>query len=130
MLDYMNVLEKAAITGVFTGLASTITTGSYFNVPFFGMSCPLYVFTAVAGAVSSVANDGIHYLIKKEIPINKKAQDEASLYLGAIIGAGAYYGVVSIFNQYLTRDIGTYTLLLTGAAAEVAGSLTYNMIKG
>ena len=130
MWNYVDVLEKSAITGVITGLASAVTTGYKLRVPVMGRPVPLVVFTALAGAVSSVLIDCVHKLIKKEIPLNKKAQDEASLYLGAIIGACSYWGIITMYNGYLTRDMGTYTLLLTGAGAETAGSLAFNMLRG
>lgn len=132
MKQYMNILEKAAISSVITGAASVITTGGNWKVPLVIMNgtCPLFVFTGLAGAATSLINDGIHYLVKNEIHVSKKAEDEASLYLGVVIGAMAYYGVLYAVNPYLVRDIGAYTILGTGAGAEIASSLTYNMIKG
>ena len=130
MIQFMNVLEKAGIQAVITGLASTITTGANLNVPVMGKVVPLYVFTGLAGGVASIANDLMHYLIKNEIHIAKKAQDEASLYLGAAIGAAAYYGVITFTNPQLTADMGSYIILATGAGAEIASSFTYNMIRG
>lgn len=132
MKQYLNILEKAAISSIITGAASMITTGAKFRVPcvFMKGSCPLFVFTGLAGATTSVLNDGIHYLIKNEVHISKKAQDEASLYLGALAGAGVYYGVMYLVNPLLVRDMGYKTILATGAVAEIGSSMTYNLIKG
>ena len=135
MITYMTVLEKAAITGGMTGLASMITTGAGWRVPcpqilgFGSGACPLYVYAAVAGCLASAAADGVHYLVRNEIPINQKAQDEGSLYLAAIMGAASYWGVMYLSNPFLARDIGTATLLITGMAAEAGASLIYAMIQ-
>ena len=132
MKQYLNVLEKAAIASVITGAASVVTTGANWRVPLVFMrgSCPLFVFTGIAGAATSLINDGVHKLIKNEVNVNKKAQDEASIYLGLLTGAVAYYSVLYIANPYLVRDVGSWTVLGTGAAAELASSMTYNLIKG
>ena len=135
MITYMTVLEKAAITGGITGLASIVTTGSAWNVPcprIFGFGsgqCPLFVYAAIAGALSSGASDALHYLIRQEIPINKKAQDEGSLYLGALLGAATYYATIYFTNPYLARDLGALTLAVTGAAAEMGSSFIYAMLE-
>ena len=132
----MNVLEKAAISTVITGAASVLTTGARWKVPcsMFGLmrgqTCPLYVFAGLSGAIASLVNDGIHYLVKNEIHISKKAQDDASLYLGAVIGALSYYGTVYVLNPYLARDIGTWTLVATGMAAETASNFAFDLING
>lgn len=136
MNQAMNVLEKAAISTVITGAASVLTTGARWKVPcsMFGLmrgqTCPLYVFAGLSGAIASLVNDGIHYLVKNEIHISKKAQDDASLYLGAVIGALSYYGTVYVLNPYLARDIGTWTLVATGMAAETASNFAFDLING
>ena len=129
--NYVNMLEKAAINGVITAAASGVTTGFQWRVPmpFTNKAMPLFVFCAGAGLVSSLVSDGVHYLAKQEIKIDKKGADESSLYLGAIAGAVTYWGIVGVTNYYLQQDIGTTTLLLTGAVAEVSSSIAYNFIK-
>ena len=135
MITYITVLEKAAITGGITGLASVVTTGSAWNVPcprIFGLGsgqCPLFVYAAIAGAVSSGVSDALHYLIRQEVPINKKAQDEGSLYLGALLGAATYYGTIYLTNPYLARDLGALTLGITGMVAEMGASFIYAMLE-
>ena len=135
MITYMTVLEKAAITGGVTGLASVITTGASWRVPcpsFFGYgsgSCPLWLYAIVVGAAASGASDAVHYLVRNEVPINRKAADEGSLYLGAIIGALTYYGLMYFSNPYLARDMGAITLMATGMGAEMAASFIYAMIE-
>ena len=130
--NYLNILEKSAINGVITGLASGVTTGLKYKVPmpFTNRVMPLYVFCAGAGIVASIVSDAVHYVVKNEINISKKGADENSLYLGAIAGAVAYWGIVGIANRYLQQDMGSTTLLLTGAVAEVSSSIGYNFIKG
>ena len=130
--SYATILEKAAMTGVITGATSGVTTGFRFNVPmpFTNRVMPLWLFCACAGVISSTVNDGIHYLVKQEVHISKKGKDEASLYLGAVAGAVTYWALVGVANKYLQRDIGSATLLLTGAFAEVSSSIGYNMLKG
>ena len=136
MMNSMSIIQKAAISTVVTGAASMITTGSRWSVPcpsFFGLikrgqTCPLYVFAGLSGAIASLVNDGVHYLVKNEVHIDKKAQDDASLYLGAIVGAVSYWGVVYALNPYLARDIGTWTLLATGAGAESASNFLFDMM--
>ena len=134
MITYMTVLEKAAITGGITGLASMLTTGAGWKVPcptIFGMGgvCPLYVFTALTGAIASSLSDGAHYLIRHEVPINKKAQDESALYLGALMGAVSYWTTMYFANPYLLQDIGSATVLFTGMGAETLASLIYTLIE-
>ena len=50
--DYMNVLEKSAITGSMTALASVVSTGAKWRVrlPYFAERIvPLWAYCAVAG---------------------------------------------------------------------------------
>lgn len=137
MIQALNIVEKAALSGLITAGASAITTGARWSVPCpsllgfgRGRTCPLFVFAGLAGILSSVVNDGVHYLVKNEIHINKKAQDDASLYLGAVIGAVSYYGVIYAINPFLVRDIGTWTILATGTGAETLSNFTYDYLKG
>ena len=135
-MSAVSIIQKAAINTVITGAASMITTGSRWSVPcpsMFGLmkqgqTCPLYVFAGLSGAVASLVNDGVHYLIRNEVHIDKKAQDDASLYLGAIAGAVSYWGVIYAVNPYLARDIGTWTLLATGAGAESLSNFLFDMM--
>ena len=135
MITYLTVLEKAAITGGVTGVASMLTTGTRWSVPcptFFGYgsgTCPLWVYAILVGAAASGVSDAAHYLIRHAIPINQKAQDEGSLYLGAIMGALSYYGLMYISNPFLARDMGALTLLATGMGAEMGASFIYAMIQ-
>ena len=136
MNQAMSIIEKAAISSVVTGAASIVTTGAKWKVPcsIFGLmrgqTCPLYVFAALSGAIASMVNDGIHYLVKNEIHVSQKARDDASLYLGAVVGALSYYGTIYALNPYLARDIGTWTLVATGMGAETASNFIYDLIKG
>ena len=135
LTNYLTVLEKAAITGGVTGLASIVTTGSGWKVPcptVFGYgsgACPLWIYAIIVGAAASGVSDAVHYLVRHEVPINRKAQDEGSLYLGAIIGALSYYGLMYFSNPYLARDMGAITLMATGMGAEMASSFIYAMIE-
>ena len=135
MNQAMSVIQKAAMTSVITATASSITTGYRWKAAIpsiFGLTrsfqCPLWVFAGLSGAIASLVNDGIHKLIKDEVHISKKAQDDASLYLGAIFGAVSYYGIVFALNPYLARDIGTWTLLGTGAASESLSNFLFDMV--
>lgn len=136
MNQTFNVLEKAAISTVITATASMLTTGAKWRVPcpsIFGLmrnqTCPLFVFAGLSGGIASLVNDGLHKLVKNEVHISKKAQDDASLYLGAVVGAASYYATIYFLNPYLVRDLGTWTILATGTIAETASNFAYDLIK-
>ena len=128
------IIQKAALSGAITAAASMVTTGMEWQVPAVipftnqGQLLPLWCVAAVSGVMGSFLNDGAHWLIRHEIPITKKAQDDASLYLGALIGGATYMGAVYMLNPYLVRDVGATTLVLTGILAETTSNFVADML--
>ena len=106
MNQALSILEKAAIGGCITSAASVITTGVKWKVPVpipftnTPQLLPLWAIAGISGVAASVLNDGAHYLIRNEIPISKKAQDDASLYLGALIGGFTYLGAIYMVTHF------------------------------
>lgn len=129
--NLMSAVEKSIIQGLTTG----IVTGCYYGtnalarVPVVGSMRLIYV-TAIVGGVTSLLNDYVHNFVKDEVHISKKAEDEASLVLGAGLGAVMYNFSLSAINPSLARDTGIWLNSAIGAGSELAGSFVYNLMRG
>ena len=88
----MDMVEKAAIQAAITCAATCLYFGmdQLGYVPYVGETKLCYIAAGVGGA-TSVANDLVHSYVLEEIPINKKAEEEAAMVVGA--GAGAFNNV-------------------------------------
>ena len=100
--SYMYTLEKAAIQGAVTGAATCLYYGmnALGRVPYFGDVKLCYIAAGV-GAGTSLINDVIHNFVKEEVHISKKAEDEASMVIGAGAGAAIYHLSLSALNPNL-----------------------------
>ena len=127
---FLNLLEKAAIQGLVTGGATGLYygTNAIANIPYFNDVKLCYVAFGV-GAFTSLANDYVHKFVKDEIHVKHKAEDQASLILGAGVGAALYHLSLSVLNPALARDTGLYMNAAIGGGSEVAGSFLYNLIR-
>ena len=128
----MHGLEKGLIHAAATGSAGGILYG--FNtptkVPYMRTTLPLFVVCAAAGFITSGATDLLHTYTMKHISINKKAEDEASLVLGAAASGLIFYSMLNILNPRFVSDYGKWYVLGTGAAADVVSSMAYNLVRG
>ena len=127
----LHLSEKAAIQGAITSAASCLYygTNALARIPYFKDVRLCYVAFGV-GAVTSLVNDYVHKFVKDEIHIKNKAQDQASLMLGAGLGAVMYHISLSVLNPALARDTGMYMNGAIGAGSELSGSFVYNLIRG
>ena len=127
----MYVVEKALIQGAITSCATGLYYGmnALANVPYVGNTKLAYVAFAVGG-VTSLANDAVHKLVKDEVHIAKKAEDQASVVLGAGVGAIMYHFALCAINPALGRDTGLAMNAAIGGGSEIAGSFVYNLIRG
>ena len=93
-----------------------------------GVSVPLWAIAFVSGAAAGSVSDAIHIFVKDEIHIKQKAQDEAAMFLGALVSGLLYYGTVYAVNSGLAGDIGYVKSFAVGAGAELAASFLSNML--
>ena len=127
----LQVAEKSLIQGVITGCATGLYygMGALANIPIVGNTKLIYVAFGVGG-VTSLANDAIHKFVKDEVHIAQKAEDQASMVLGAGIGAIVYHFALSALNPALARDTGMMMNACIGGGSEIGGSFVYNLIRG
>ena len=128
---FMHLAEKAVIQGAITSCATGLYygTSALARVPLVGDTKLMYVAFGV-GSITSLLNDYVHKFVKDEVHIKKKAEDQASMVLGAGIGAVAYHISLSVLNPALARDTGMYLNGAIGGGSELAGSFVYNLIRG
>lgn len=128
---FLHLAEKALIQGAITSCATGLYygTGAVARIPYIGDTRLLYVAFGVGG-ITSLVNDYVHKFVKDEVHIKKKAEDQASMLLGAGIGAVAYHISLSVLNPALARDTGMYMNGAIGAGSEIGGSFIYNLIRG
>lgn len=127
----MNVVEKAAIQSLITGGATGLYYGmnAIARIPFVGKTKLIYVATAVGG-LTSLANDLVHRFVKDEVHITRKAEDQASLVIGAGVGAAIYHLSLAAINPSLAYDTGMLMNGCIGGGSEIAGAFVYNLIRG
>ena len=103
-MEYAESGVKALLQGGMTSLASvyyvlnTSSENMFIRIPMLDRTLPAWAVAGVLGGVSSLASDGLHQFIKKEVPINAKASDEASLVLGALLSGGFFAGTLYLAN--------------------------------
>ena len=125
-----HMLEKAAITGVTTGiLASQMFPGAQYVLPQFISAEPKQVpFLAIAtsiGALNSIVCDAMHLGIQKGIPLPKKAADLTSFGASVASSAITMYLLLRMGNV----DIGLINSAIAGSVGEVAGGLSFFYLK-
>jgi hypothetical protein len=127
----MQVVEKAALQAVITGGVTALYYGmsAVARVPYCG-DCKLMYVATVVGGVTSLVNDLIHQFVKEEVHIARKAEDQASLLIGAGVGAAIYHLSLTAINPALARDTGLLMNASIGGGSEIAGSFVYNLIRG
>ena len=126
-MDWMHPIEKSAIQGVVTGIATCAWYGTGAQARIFGKQTKLCYIGAVAGAVTSILNDVVHSFVKEEIPVRKKAEDQLSIGIGVGTGAVMYNFVLLLANPNLARDTGVLTNAVVGGGSEFVGSFLYNL---
>lgn len=125
-------IEKAGINGIVTGAATAALFGLQAQVktPFTDKNTmPLYVLTALGGAISSFVTDGVHEFVQEEIPVSSKANDQVSVITSMALNAGLFYGALYLFNPAVANDFGTMKALAVGAGSEWVGSASYTQSK-
>ena len=133
-MEYTDEIVKALLQGGLTSLASvyyvlnTSNENIYIRIPMLNRTLPVWAVAGALGTISSFASDGMHKFIKKEIPINAKAQDEASLVLGALMSGGLFAGALYLTNPSALQEYGLINALAVGGGSELASSFITNMI--
>lgn len=133
-MEYSDNIVKAVIQGILTSTVScywVLNKGSrslYVNLPLIRKPIPISVFMGVLGAISSVGSDLVHTLIKKEVPISAKTQEQSSMILGALLGGGVMTLGLYLTNGDSIREYGLINALLVGGASDIASSFATNMI--
>ena len=69
-MDYIHPLEKSAIQGAITGLATCVYYGSKDQGKAFGYTTRLCYIGGGVGTITSIVNDVVHSFVKEEVPIN------------------------------------------------------------
>ena len=122
-------LIKAGLHSTFSALGTMYLFGSaQFNLPFANTPAPLWVLGAGAGLVSSLASDYIHEFVKEEIPLKEKAQDEASLLIGAGVSAGSFLLALHLVDRRMIHDYGMVSALAVSVGAELGASFLVNAL--
>ena len=124
-------LEKALVSGAITGLATCFYFGSdaLANVNYIGEVKLCYVGGAI-GTLTSLLNDCVHNYVLEEIPINKKAEEEMALVVGAGTGALMYHFCLGLINPKLASDTGLLANATIGAGSEIGSSFVFNLLRG
>ena len=132
MYNFMDCMEKSLLQGIATGgMARILLSRTPMVVlPLFNRVVPIWLFGGIIGFVSSHINDGIHMLIKDDVHVRKKAEDEASMVLGAVVGGLSFLGVTALMSQRYVAGFGLYNCIGVGAAGEIVGSFAYNLLRG
>ena len=127
---YASVLTKLGIHSLLSGGGSIIffPMRSVIDIRMFNKTIPLWSFCAGIGALTSLITDGIHLVLQKEIHLSKKAEDEASLILGAGSSALILYSVMNALDYEIGSTFGMYNAFILGAGAEIGSVLLSNMI--
>lgn len=128
---FLEMIEKAILQGAVTGVATCAYFGmeQLAQVPLLGETKMCYVGVGV-GAVASVLNDLVHSYVLEEIPISKKAEEEAALVVGAGTGALMYHFGLSALNPKLASDAGLVANCVIGGGSELGSSFLYNLFRG
>ena len=130
----MDEIVKALLQGGLTSLASvyyvlnTSNENMYIRISLLNRTLPVWAVAGALGSVSSLASDGLHKFVKKEVPINSKAQDEASMVLGALLSGGLFAGALYLTNASALQEYGMINAIGVGAGSEIASSFITNML--
>jgi hypothetical protein len=128
----MEAIEKAGINGIITGVASAMLYGPRAQVgtPFAQTKLmPLYALMFLAGAGTSLITDGLHMVLKDNVPISQKSNDRQSQITGVVINSIVFYGLIYYYDTSLARDVGALKALAVGAASEWVSSSSYTQLK-
>ena len=123
-------LPKALVHGAVSSAATVYLTGaSTARIDTLdGIMVPFWAVSFAGGVISSLASDAIHTIVKDEIHLKQKAEDEASLFLGALLSGLIYYGSFYLTGPDIANDIGYVKGIAIGAASEIAASFLGNML--
>ena len=123
-------LVKAGIHAAFSALGTIYLFGTApnFYLPITKTSTPLWMLGAASGIVASLASDYIHTFVKNEIPLKQKAQDEASLVIGAAVSAGAFLLALYCVDNRMVGDYGLTSAVAVSVGAELGSSFLINMM--
>lgn len=125
-------VEKAGINGIITGAATAALFGMKAQVrtPFTSKNTmPLYVLTFLGGSIASFITDGVHEFIQEEIPVSRKANDQASIITSMALNGALFYGALYLAGSQIAADYGALKALGIGAASEWVGSASYSLLK-
>ena len=128
--DDMVWLPKAIVHAACASAGTVFLVGanSYARLPYLGTSAPLWLVSFGAGALASLSSDAVHTFVKDEIHLKQKAQDEASLFLGAVLSGLFFYGSFYLTGPDLANEVGYIKSFAVGAGSEIAASFLANMI--
>ena len=132
MYNFTDSIEKGALQAAATGVLTFAVASKtpYVVMPIVNMVVPVWVFGATTGFAASLLNDVVHSYVKENIHLREKAQDEASMLIGAIVGAGTFLGVLGLMNTNYISELGLWSTLSIGSAGDLIGSFLYNQIRG
>ena len=126
------LLYHSAISGAFAaGTAKVMFPGSVVLPVLSSSRLSVWQVAALLGVVTGAASTGLHYFVKEEIPLSEKANDMASVALGAV-ASGMFYtgGLYMLGGGQLVRGYGLVPAIATGAAMDYAASFLTNMLYG
>ena len=131
MSSFLHFAEKSLIHGAVSAAATTAIDGYKTRViiPGFNYQCPLYCIGAIAGVVTSLANDALHTYVMPEIPINKKVRSEAAAVLGVALSGLIFVGSLYAVNPALPEEFGFLNSVGVGALSEIVSGYTLDIIR-
>lgn len=126
---WLNMIEKGVIQ-------SAVTSGAVC----YWMGCGTSALTnygflkswqvgALAGAISSVTSDALHYLVKEETHLADKVNDMASMGLSVVSSGLVFNSALYILQPNMPNGYGLLAGMVTGAVSEYASSFVYNLLK-
>ena len=132
-MDYKDLLTKAGLQGGLVSLASCYyifrgTSIRNLRITTLGSKAPLWLATFGLGSVGSLASDGLHQLVKDEVPVGSKSADQASLIIGSLVSAGVLTAGLYLLNKNALKEYGLWNAVMVGGLSELGASFGTNLI--
>ena len=128
--DDMVWLPKAAIHGAVSGFSTSflVTQGERVYLPYLKVDVPIWAVGFCSGVLSSFGSDIVHNIVKDDVHIKNKTQDEVSMFLSALLGGLFFYGSLYLSGPTLPDEVGYLKSFAIGAAGEIASAFGASLL--
>ncbi len=129
-----NMLVKHAVhSGVSSAAAMLISqlpfkTNLKLRSSLGGMSMPLWAAFFGIGVINSVMSDVFHSVVKSEVNVENKFQDDISMVISVSYSALMYPALAYLASPALFREIGGFKLALVGGASELSSTFVQDLL--